>query len=144
MPQSQLAMGPKPFAQCWKEAAVSHNPALTQWYYQVSFAQLDLGMVLSPSEKPTQEVCKNGAGGRRLGPLCLHCLVRSCYLNSLFHLEAVGWRAWTEATGLMPPICGPLLIQGASNKPLCEDFASLTTFLLKSYIGNFSSLCKRK
>lgn len=95
MPQSQLAMGPKPFAQCWKEAAVFHNPSLTQCYYQVSFAQLDLGMVLSASGKPTQEVCENGAGDRRLGPLCLRCLVRSCYLNSLFHL-------WDDGHELRP------------------------------------------
>lgn len=32
------------------------------------------------------------------------------------------------------PICGLLLIQGAGNRPLCTEFASLTRLLLKSSI----------
>lgn len=137
LPQSQFATVPRPSAESWKEAAVSHNPALTQRCYPISYAQLGLGMVLSASGMPTQEICENGSRSRKSGSLCFYYFARSCYLNRLFHLEALcGMRdvSWGHRADVEVPICGFLLIQGASNRLLCTEFANLTPQLLKSSI----------
>lgn len=42
------------------------------------------------------------------------------------------------------PICGLLLIQGAANRPLCTEFATLTRLLLKSSVWELQPSLQEK
>lgn len=97
MSQSQLAMVPRPSAECWKEAAsfsqTSPYPALLpNLICTVGFGDGTFCL----REAHPRDLCKR-VGSRKSGPLCLYCFARSFTLGGV-----VGWGAWAEATGLMP------------------------------------------